>query len=71
MMLPPGIGHVVQSLAGLVVIGYLGREVMEEMGWKRSAVNWSIAIFVSGSVIVIKYAWSQIEDALDAVSHFG
>lgn len=67
-MLSLGIGHVLGSVAGLVGVAWIGEGIIKEMGYQRVATLWSVVIYIAGSVIVFKWAWGQVEEAMSEIS---
>jgi uncharacterized membrane protein len=67
-MISLGITHVLGSVAGLVGVAWIGEGVIKEMGYARTAILWSVVVYIGGSVVVLKWVWDKIEDA---ISTFG
>lgn len=49
------IPHELLAIGGLGVIGYLGSEVLKEMGQKVASVGWSVVVYVAAGIVSIKF----------------
>ncbi|MDF2650948.1 MAG: hypothetical protein K0Q73_6753 [Paenibacillus sp.] len=64
-----GAGHVLSAVVGLSIVGFIGKVVIEELGWAKLGPLWTIAITIAGATITLKYAWDGIKENYEAVLH--
>jgi hypothetical protein len=62
--------HVLGSVAGLVGVAWLGEGAIKEMGYPKTAILWSVVVFIGGSIVVFKWAWDKVESAMGGFNFF-
>jgi hypothetical protein len=40
------------------------------MGYPKTAILWTVVVFIGGSIVVFKWAWDKVESAMGGFNFF-
>lgn len=52
------------SVVGIAIVGYIGGNVIAEMGGKTISVAWNLICTTSATIIGLKYVWDGMHKIL-------